>query len=322
MLISRSVLRSLLACVAASSLLVGCHQQSVDNSKELSKEVLSGAPNVAINLILSGLAEHDGSVLWKAMPKSYQEDVNEIVQLASSKLDGEIYDSGFKLVSRVVEVVDLKQEFVFNTTLGERPPEEEIAEFKKAWPSIANLVSTLAESPIGSVEGLKSFDGAKFFEETLSAVLKDIDSLSKLAVVDEQMPISSYKDAVVSLIEGGDSTAMLEIKLPNGVIESSAFKKVDDRWVPQDLALDWTARIAQAKAQLEAVDPMQLVKQKPQILNIIAMVDGILTQIEGAETQEQFDRAVQGAILPLIGLIFMGQGLGGSGGGVPPVSLQ
>ena len=42
------------------------------------------------------------------------------------------------------------------------------------------------------------------------------------------------------------------------------------------------------------------------------MVEGILTQIEVAETQEQFDQALQGAMMPLMGLMMMQQGMGGS----------
>ena len=158
-----------------------------------------------------------------------------------------------------------------------------------------------------------------FFEETVSSVLKDIDALSKLAVEGAQMPILSYEDAVVSLVDGGDLSATLEIKLPNSVTESAVFSKVDNCWVPQDLAVNWTSQIEQARAQLGAVDPIQLAQQKPQKLNIIAMVVGVLTQIEGAETQEQFDQALRGALVPLMGLLFIGQGLGSPGGGAPAV---
>ena len=39
-------------------------------------------------------------------------------------------------------------------------------------------------------------------------------------------------------------------------------------------------------------------------MGMITIVDGILTQLEKAETQEQFDQALQGAMMP-IGILMM-----------------
>ena len=47
-------------------------------------------------------------------------------------------------------------------------------------------------------------------------------------------------------------------------------------------------------------------------MGIITMLDGFLRQLDTAETQEQFDQALQGAIIP-IGLLMMqsiGKGIG------------
>ena len=48
------------------------------------------------------------------------------------------------------------------------------------------------------------------------------------------------------------------------------------------------------------------------------MVEGVLTQIEAAETQEQFDQALQGAMMPLMGIMMMGQGMGAPAAPVTP----
>jgi NAD kinase len=67
--------------------------------------------------------------------------------------------------------------------------------------------------------------------------------------------------------------------------------------------------MADAKAQLEGISSEEMAKKKPQIMGMITMVDGILTQLESAQTQEQFDQALQGAMMP-IGMLMM-QGMGG-----------
>jgi uncharacterized membrane protein HdeD (DUF308 family) len=69
--------------------------------------------------------------------------------------------------------------------------------------------------------------------------------------------------------------------------------------------------MADAKAQLEAIDPLEMAQSKPQIMGIILMLEGVLTQIEAAENQEQFDQALQGAMMPIMGLMMMqGGGMG------------
>ena len=48
-------------------------------------------------------------------------------------------------------------------------------------------------------------------------------------------------------------------------------------------------------------------------MGMITMLDGILTQLNTAKTQEQFDQALHGAMIP-IGLLMMqsmGEGIGG-----------
>jgi len=57
--------------------------------------------------------------------------------------------------------------------------------------------------------------------------------------------------------------------------------------------------------------------QKPQIMGVLTMIDGVLTQIAAAETQEQFDQSLKGAMMPIMGLIMMGQGMGAPAAPVP-----
>ena len=46
-------------------------------------------------------------------------------------------------------------------------------------------------------------------------------------------------------------------------------------------------------------------------MGVLTMIDGVLTQIAAAETQEQFDQSLQGAMMPIMGLMMMGQSMGG-----------
>ena len=82
--------------------------------------------------------------------------------------------------------------------------------------------------------------------------------------------------------------------------------------MPSEMASDWAAKIAEATAELEATSMQDIAANKPQMMGVLTMIDGVLAQIAAAETQEQFDQSLKGAMMPLMGLMMMGQGMGGS----------
>jgi hypothetical protein len=55
------------------------------------------------------------------------------------------------------------------------------------------------------------------------------------------------------------------------------------------------------------------------MMGVLTMIDGVLAQIAAAETQEQFDQSLKGAMMPLMGLMMMGQGMGGSAAPAAPM---
>ena len=73
------------------------------------------------------------------------------------------------------------------------------------------------------------------------------------------------------------------------------------------MASVWDLQVEQAKSQLSAVTDEERLARRPQLLGALTMIDGLLTQINAAETQAQFDQAVQGAMMPLFGLMMMFQ---------------
>jgi hypothetical protein len=301
----------LLPSVALSALLLtACG----GNEEAAPAEVrIPDAPDAAIETIARELVDGNGGILWKAMPASYQSDVNSIAQLAGSKIDAELYNKSFAMIGRLADVADKQKEFILNTELGGQQSAEQIAKIETAWPSIIGFFKTITTSSVASVEGLQAFEGQAFFDETVSSLIGYMDDLATLSGEPNLLQFGS-----VSLLESTEDTAVLELTSPDGSTESEAFTKVENRWVPTEMATEWTTSMAEAKAQLEAISPEQIAQNKPQMLSVLSMVDGILTQIEAAETQEQFDQALQGAMMPLMGLMMMQQGMGGGQGAPVP----
>lgn len=284
-------------------------EDAAASAPEEQTATIPAEPAAAMEAIAKGLAAGDGGILWDAMPASYQGDVNELAKLAGTKVDAEIYNKSFSFIGRLAEVADKQKEFILNTELGGAQPAEEIAKINEAWPSIIGFFNSIANSSIASTDGLQAFDGQDFFGTTVSELIKYSEGMA--AISGEEIPLSAYSGVSFKALESSDTTATLEMAGPEGDVETEDFVKVEDRWVPAEMASEWMTSMADAKAQLEAIDPEEMAQSKPQIMGVIAMLDGVLTQIEAAETQEQFDQALQGAMMPIMGLMMMqGGGMG------------
>jgi hypothetical protein len=263
-------------------------------------------PSAAIQKIADEMLVGNCSILWHAMPSSYQADVNAIAKLAGAKVDPEIYDKSFGLVGRFAQIADKQKSFILNTKLGGELAAEQIAEIEAAWPSIIGFIQTIVSSSISSSAGLRAFDGQGFSEQTLPALFKYSNDLA--AISKEENPFGSLEFNRLKTIENADTAAVIEITFTNGDVETEDFIKVENRWVPTEMATNWSTQIADTKKKLEAISSEEIAKNKPQLMGMITMLDGILTQLEKAETQEQFDQALRGAMMPIGMLIMQGMG--------------
>lgn len=287
-----------LGLVASSLLFTACGNKSEHAS-------FPEAPDAAVKAVLDGVAAGEGGVLWQALPAGYRADVNGLAHLMATKLDAQLYDQTFALLGRLGEVVQKQQAFIFNS--GKLPSDEEnLEQMKQAVPALVGILQTLASSPVATVAGLASFDGAAFFETTVSELMAHVIALSALSQ-EEQFSLQALEQAQVKVIEQTETTATLELSVPNQPVELSQFAKVENRWLPVEMSAGWAEGVAKLTAQLEALTVEEMAAQKPQMMGVLTMLNGVLAQLESAETQQQFDQALQGAMMPLFGLIMMGQ---------------
>lgn len=312
-----------LGLAAGALFFTGCGQSADDTSSSASSKSaevkIPDAPDAAMKVIVSELAKSNGGILWQAMPASYQSDINQIVQLAGTKIDAELYDQTFALLGRLGQIAGKQKGFILGTTMMGQAEEAEKQQLEQAIPAVVKLFEVITSSDIATSAGLQSFAGQKFFDSTVSELAKLTSELSNLDQTG-QPSLDDLSQAEFTVVEQTDSTATLNMVFTGGS-ETGELVKVENRWVPVEMATDWTKNMDGAIASLEAMTPEDSAAQKPQILGVLTMLDGVLTQIEAAETQEQFDQAIQGAMMPIMGLMMMGQGMGGGAPEMPAVPM-
>lgn len=299
-----------LGVTAGALLLTGCGKKA----EEAAVVTIPDAPDAAIQTVITEFAKGNGGILWQAMPASYQSDVNTLAQLAGSKIDSEVYGKSFATIARLAEVIDQQQVLILNSSVMQGRSAEEMAELEAALPSIVGLLGAITSSELASSTGLLNFNGQDFFDTTVSQFTQYAETLGQLA--GEESMLSNYMNTVVTVVEADDLQATLLTTVPGKEPLEQVFTKVEQRWVPSAMASDWAAKIAEAKAELDATFIEDMAAQKPQIMSVLAMIDGVLAQIAAAENQQQFDQSLQGAILMMVG-----PGWGGSDAPVAPMPI-
>ena len=306
-----------LGLTAGALFLTACSKPAEDSeaSSAAAEVTIPDAPDEAMKAIFAELSNGNGGILWKAMPASYQGDVNKVVQLAGSKVDAELYDQAMGLVGRIGQVAGKQQDYILNSTLLPEADPEEQESMSQLIPVIVELLDVITTSEIGTSAELQSFEGQKFFDTTVSKIMKLGFKLS--AIDDSSQPtLEDLGKSEFTVVEQSETAATVKMVAADEE-EMVELVKVENRWVPEEMADEWATNMSEAVAQLEAITPEEINEQKPQIMSVLAMLDGVLTQIEAAESQQQFDQAIQGATMPIMGLMMMGQGMGGSGPAMP-----
>lgn len=273
----------------------------------------------AVRQIMEGVQNGQPVVAWNALPESYQSDVNELVQTFGKNMDAQTWEQVTGLVGTVHGVLDTKQEFIFNhpAIAGSEDPETT----KQGITHVTGLLKTILDS-FGSLDNLKTFDGAKFMESTGAKVAEQLTALKAIIPEGGSTPIptqlASFGDVTVETVTSTDSSATLKFIKADGEEEETEFVKFQDKWLPKDMVDEWDHNMAESRKSLAEL-PEQAAGMRMQVMGMGGMIGGMLTPLQAAETQEQFNTSVENLVAGAG--MFLGPMMGGGGApsmGQPP----
>lgn len=263
----------------------------------------------AVNAVIQAMAEGNPRGYWDAMPASYQNEVNSIVRESADVVDPMMWDKGFQLTTRVTAVLRNKKDFIFAVpqlaTISEK--DEVLANYDR----ILNVLDTVLSSDISSRERLKQFDGGKFLGTTGAGLMANFAALSSLSPNDEWTTMMTEL-RVAQAKKIGESDGVVTVEFSSQTTNQvTKFVKVENRWVPEDMAKGWEQGVAEVRKQMEKSKA-----EKEQVsmgaMMIMGMLESALVNFENASTQEDFNAAVAQVMQMGAGMAGMG-GPGGAG---------
>ena len=307
------------------AILAGCNSEPEvggTGTPDLPAAPVADTAEATMRHIMDGVRDGKPIVAWNALPESYQADVNELVRTFATNMDAETWKQMTGLVNSVHQLLQDKQEFIFNhPAIAEG---ENADSSKQGIVQMTELLKTILDSA-GDLEKLKTFDGAEFMKTTGAQVVTKLDALSKLAPEGGpggSVKLSMLNDVKIETVESSDSTATLKMISPDGDEELQEFVKSQGKWLPKDMVEEWDQKMAEAREGLAAL-PEQSQQMKMQVTMVGGMVTGMLSPLQSAETQDQFNAAVEN-VIGSAGMMFGGMAgpppgaFGSEGDGPPP----
>lgn len=292
----RLVTASLIIVVA-----LGCARNASSNVKA---PAIPDTPDGTVLAVAAGLQDNHPEILWTALPASYRQDITEITRIFAEKMDPEVYDRAFALLMRAIEVLDDRKEVIFAsetfTSTG-----ADADEIRTGLSNTQAFTATLKASGIATLEGLRKVDWERFLATTGAQMLEHAASIE---TSDGDKPFDDLDTLKVETLDLTGDRATLRISTEDHEPEEIEMARVEGRWIPAEMADEWSKKIEEARQGLAELSPEDMAAQKTQIMMFFGMADALIEQIASLQTPEEFDAAIGPMLAPFMGAVSMGMG--------------
>jgi len=254
-------------------------------------------PDGTVRVVLDGLVQHHPEVVWRALPASYQQDVTDLSREFADTVDPAVFDRAVAVVRKGVVVLQGKKDLILSSRYLEQS-QIDAASVDAVWEASVHMIDSLLASDLTDLATLREIDVETLLSTTGTALM---DSAAEMpAESDEMMSFSERvaaweKIEVELLSEEGDRAVVL-LTVPDEEPIEMPMARIEDRWIPAELATRWPAAVDQARTRIETLGSENAAQIRVQVLFGIGIVEGFIDQIGLMETTEEFDDLAGGVL--------------------------
>jgi len=263
---------------------------------------IPSTPDGTVLYVSQQLADGHPEILWEALPASYQNDITTLTHEFASKMDAEVWDKTFSVTQKAIKVLKDKKDLFLQTKMMAMAGEKK-NEIESNWDTATAVMGTLVESDLSNLETLKSIEWKDFLVNT-GGELMEISKKASAASEDdpyEKEFLTKIRGMKVEVKESDGDTATVVISTPDEDPEEMKMTRIEGRWVPNDLSKDWEKDMNEARSNLEKLTPEAMAQQKMQFMMVLGMAEGMIDQLDKAETAEQLEQMLGGLFGQLLG---------------------
>ena len=269
-------------------------------------------PDKVVTQIAKAVQNNQPEVIFQALPASSQKDINSVVSEAAKKMDAELWNAGHDLMKNVVKVAGKQKKLLLQSKMLANNPQKD--EISKDWDNAIKSISTLLDSDFTNIKKLRNADMAKMLATSGAAIMKQATAVKSNSEVSETLAkLKSIKATMVS--QDGDS-AKVKIEAEGEEAEEIDFVKIEDKWIPKEIADSFAAKVKAARENIAKIDfnSPDGKKMKEMVMKQIKVADDMLKTAEKAKTKEELDGILMGMMMQI-----MMSSQGAAGTTAPPV---
>lgn len=246
----------------------------------------NGTAESTFQQVLVAFQEGRLEAVFDFLPPSHQAEVEQLLQTFADKMDPELWSDLFQLLNKSANLLKSKKELILSLDGVKKLPQ--IDAIKPYWEGITNGLRDAATSDIADLKQLKR------------ANTRQLLAAGSRLLAGMQLP--SFADIEVTTVQATDEQATLSYRdAKNAAAKQVEFVRVEGKWLPQSIATGWPVAMADAKARLAEL-PSQLAILKPEALRQMSSIAGMLDQLQGAKTKDEFSAAA----VPLVFTVAFG----------------
>lgn len=248
----------------------------------------------AVTAVLQGLQANRPLALWEFLPPSYRADLNNLVHHLARTADPELWKRTFEVFAKLVEVVQKQRQLIAEAAGAARPEEGDPA---IAWLQVAGVLDLIVRSELAEPARVAKLDLGEFLGGTGEKVMRGIESLSPPGSVNPfRAKLAELSRVRVTEIKSTGDRAAVSIEVPGHTAEEVEFVRVEEKWIPRDLADGWIEHIGRANAMISTLSAENLGPARDRLLALLKEVEETLDKLGAARDREQFVAALQAGI--------------------------
>ncbi len=290
---------SMLAVVAMAVTITGCS----GSAPKLD------TPDGAMRNMQQAVVNSRPDQIFKAMPASYQADINALVADAAKRMDTQLWNEGTGILKQAVGIMKSKRDLLLASPMMASVPNK--ADVAKNWDTGVAILHTLVNSEFTSIERLRQGNVEGLLAKDGAAIMSKVTSLmeSSESSAEAGKELAKLKAMKVSVVSTGADTAVVKAEAPGESPETIEMVKVEGVWIPKDMAASFKEGIADARRNLAQIDyTSEEGKQKKAMAMMqIGAIKPMLSQLEAAKTQDDL-QAVFGGLMMMMMMGGMQQG--------------
>lgn len=255
------------------------------------------SPEGTVEVVVDGLVQHHPEIVWRALPPSYQQDVADLTREFADTVDPAVFDRAVAVARKGAVVLQSKKELILGSEILEKS-QVDAETVDIYWETAVHMLDALLASDVADLSTLRELDVETFLATTGSDLM---DHASKLPAENEDMEsfaqrVAALEQANVDLESEDGDHALVLLEVPDQDTTELRLIRVEDRWVPAELAAQWPHAVAEARAKIEMLSGEEAAQTRVRVLFGIGIVEGFIDQLDRMETSDEIDDLIGGVL--------------------------